>query len=257
MKNITEVYNKLSNLQEDDENNTNQEVMLFMNTWGNYNINGADIDNINGGWKTPDEALNWYNEMNDKGEEPFINDIDDNVGLPFEVTEYSNVPEVVEEINKYLELDEYDRKVIGALMENDSSLSFDEANSIFKGGDYVFYEDVNNDYDLGYAEVESCGNIIDAVGEDRIENYINEDDIFESWEADLRDEFASDNDIDIDDIDDDEFEEYAYSVIRENIVTAIADNNMDFLSDWFDYEAYGRDLSFDFNYTSYGAIYVY
>ena len=38
MKNITEVYNKLSNLQEDDGNNTNQEVMLFMNTWGKTRI---------------------------------------------------------------------------------------------------------------------------------------------------------------------------------------------------------------------------
>lgn len=257
MKDITEIYNRLSSLQEDDENSANKEVMLFMNTWGNYNVNGADTDSINGGWKTPDDALTWYNEMSDKNEEPFINDVDDNVGLPFEINEYSNIPETVENINEYLELDEYDRKVIGAIMENDSSLSFDDAKKVFDNGDYVFYEDINNYYDLGYAEVESSGGVLDAVGTDRIENYIDENEIYDSWEADLRDEFATDNNVDIDDIDEDEFEEYAWEVIRENIANAIADNNSDFLSDWFDYEAFGRDLAFDFTFTKYGAIYVY
>ena len=254
MKNISEIYNELSYLNEAD---TQNDIMVYMNTWGNYNVNGGDASNINGGWLTPENALTWNKTMLDKGEEPFINDIDDNIGLPFEVNEYSNVEDTLNDIIKYCELDEYDRKVVGAIIENDTTLSFDEAMNIFNNGNYVFYEDVNNDYDLGYAEVEATGSVIDAVGEDKIDNYIDEDSIYDSWEADLREEFANDNDIDIDDIDETEFEEYAWDVIRENIANAIADNNSDFLTDWFDYEAFGRDLSFDFNYTSYGAIYVY
>lgn len=257
MGDLNKIYEEIHNLKEDTDKLSTYNVLLFMNTWGNYNVNGADADSIKGGWLSPDEALEWYNKMNELGEEPFINDVDDGVGLPFEITEYSHVPDVVKNINKYLELDEYDRKIMGAILEVEPSYEFDDALKIMESGDFVFYEDVNNDYDLGEAEVLNCGSIVDAVGEDNVETYIDEDYIYESWESDLRDEFANDQGVDIDDIDEEAFEEYAWMVIRENIAVAIADNNMDFLTDYFDYEAYGRDLSFDFHYTEYGAIYLY
>lgn len=257
MSDINNIYEELHSLNEDENQVKTDSVMLFMNTWGNYNVNGADADSINGGWLTPDEALEWSNKMNELGEEPFINDIDDYVGLPFEVNEYSHIPDVVANIKKYIELDEYDRKVVGAILEADPSYDFEDALNRKDKGDLVFYEDVNNDYALGEAEVLNCGSIVDAVGADKIEYYIDEDMMYETWESDLRDEYAKDLGVDIDDVDEDAFEEYAWEVVRENIRTAIADDNIDFLSDFFDYEAYGRDLSFDFTYTDYGAIYLY
>lgn len=237
-------------LNENDSTNKS-EVLLYMNTWGNYNVNGADVENINGGWKTPDEALEWTDEMENKGEEPFINDIDDYASLPFEVNEYDNVQTVVNDIKAYLDLDEYDRKVIGAIIEADDC-SYDEALDIFESGDYIFYEDVNNEYDLGFKEVENCGGITSAVTD--VETYIDEDKIYDTWEDDLRREFAEYNETDIDNIDEEAFEDYARDTISESIRVAIIDNDEDFFDNWFDYQAFGRDLSFDYVFTKYGAI---
>lgn len=254
MRDTIDIYNEMKTLNEAET--TSSDVMLYMNTWGNYNEYGADAEQIGGGWKTPDDALTWYNEMSNKGEEPFINDIDDSIGLPFEVTEYSNVPDIVEQINDYLELDEYDRQIISAIIESGYTSDYEEAKDVYDMGNFVFYPDVSNERDLAYAELDEIGGV-SALASDDLEMYVDEDAVYESWEDDVRREYMEDNNIDEDDIDESELEDYIWEVVRESIQTAIDSGDTNFLEQFFDYDYYGRDLSFDFTFTKYGAINVH
>ena len=254
MRDLTEIYNNLSCLNEDDTENTNSDVLVYMNTWGNYNVNGGDATDIGGGWLTPEKALEWTSEKLEQNEEPFINDVDDNIGLPFEINEYSNVEGTLNDIISYCDLDETGRNTIGAILEADSSLSFEEAKDKYDDGDFIFYENVNNDEELGEAAVQACGTILDTVGIDKVSSYIDESRMYDTWENDLRSEYAESLGIDEDEIDEESFEEYANETISESIETAVADRDESFFDNWFDYDAYGRDLSFDYTYTKYGAI---
>lgn len=245
---VNENYNKL------EEENKEHLVKVYMNTWENYNKNGANVDEINGGWYIPSEALNWTQDMINKGEEPFINDVDDSLGIPFEITEYDDVVSTLNDVIQYCELNDYDRKVIGAIIESGKVSTYAEATKIFNNGNFIFYSNVNNDYDLGQADILESGGIFAALDTDSIPAYINEDEMLDSWDYDLRTQYADEYGVDIDDIDDEDFEEFAQNVIDEEIATAIADENEDYISEFFDYESYGRNLSYDFIYTSYGAI---
>ena len=248
---VNENYSKL------EEENKEHLVKVYMNTWENYNKNGANVDEINGGWYIPSEALNWAQDMINKGEEPFINDVDDNLGIPFEITEYDDVVSTLNDVIQYCDLEDYDRKVIGAISESGNVSTYAEAVKVFNNGNFTFYSNVNNDYDLGQADILENGGIFATLDADSILSYIDEDEMLDSWDYDLRTQYADENGVDIDDIDDDDFEEFAHDVINEEIAIAIADENEDYISEFFDYEAYGRNLSYDFIYTSYGAISIY
>ena len=246
-ENVNESYNKLT---EADDNT----VEVFMNTWDNYNKYGVDVDEINGGWYTPIEALEWAQDMIKEGEEPFINDVDDNIGIPFEITEYDDVVSTLNDVIQYCNLNDYDRKVIGAIIESGKVSTYAEAVKVFNNGNFTFYSNVNNDYDLGQADILENGGIFATLDADTILSYIDEDEMLDSWDYDLRTKYDNEYGVDIDDIDDEDFEEFAQNVIDEEIATAIADENEDYISEFFDYESYGRNLSYDFTYTSYGAI---
>ena len=77
---------KPSKLLKEDAANDADEPKLYMNTWKNYNINGADTDSITGGWMNIEQAKEFLEVHNE--EEPFINDTDN---VPLEVDEYSKV----------------------------------------------------------------------------------------------------------------------------------------------------------------------
>lgn len=254
MRDTIDIYNEMKTLNEAET--TSSDVMLYMNTWGNYNEYGADAEQIGGGWKTPDDALTWYNEMNNKGEEPFINDIDDTIGLPFEITEYSNVPDIVEQINDYLDLDEYDRQVIGAILDSGYTDDYEEAKSIYDTGDFVFFPDVSNERDLAYAELDEIGGVSELPIE-KLETYIDEDEVYDRWKDEISQEYMEDNDINESELDESELDDYIWEVVRENIQNAIDNSDTEFMEQFFDYDYYGRDLSFDFTFTPYGAINIY
>lgn len=258
---LGQIHNDMKNLNEAIPEG--EDIMLYMNTWGNYNENGADADQIGGGWKSLDDALEFWNTMNDKGEEPFINDVDDNVGLPFEIGENSYVPDVIENIKEYMELMENDQKAIKAMIEADG-IDYDEAKSILDKGDFVFYEDVHDVYSLAEAEIYNIGTIEDAVGRDNLSSYVDTNAIQENWYDDVREyyiETMQDDDPDFtdDDIMEDEFDEYFDRYIQDYIDMACEDpqSYKDFWEQYFDYESYGQDLSYDFTITEYGAIYIY
>ena len=165
---------------------TDDEIKLFMNTWANYNENGADDGITPTGWMSLDEAEEYAEKYAEY--EPFINDTD-NVPREFDINEYSNIPETVDMLRKYEDFDDTQREVFAAFI--DDGYEVDEAFDIVDNRDYIYYE-ADSDADLAY-------NYIDEIG--GVEN-----------------------------LDRDTIEQY------------------------FDYDAYGRDLAYDFIKTEYGYV---
>lgn len=209
--------------------------IIYMNTWKNYNEYGADLTMYGDieGWMTVEDARNFAEEHEE--DEPFINDI--NVDLPFEVNEYSNVMDALDNIEEYLNLDEDDRNIIDCIMEVQTG-DINEALAILRKSDYMSLPDVSNEYDLGYEYVQDLGfptNIMTYFDEDKYKEDIAEDvlDIY------LEDQGLEDVE------DEDDFEQYVESTVND-ILTNIEnnpDNYRDTIEQYFDYEYFGRDLT--------------
>ena len=222
-------------------------IKLFMNTWGNYNENGADVDSIGGGWMDIEQVRDFLEKHSD--EEPFINDVDGDA--PFEINEYSNVEQVIEWLEAYENLSSDEQEAFAAIME-DQNDDFESTMNILESGDYIFFAGVDNEEDLGRAWVDMVGGI---EGVSNPENYIDEDAYRESWRETAESSVREDNP-DIDE-DSDEFESLVQNwldnVVDEQLQLDI-DEGRD-LSEYFDYEAFGRDLYNDgFYFANTGAI---
>ena len=245
------------------------DIRIYMNTWKNYNENGADlsaygIESIADGWLTVDEAIDFAEEHAE--DEPFINDTD---GVPFEISEYDNAIETLQSLQE-LQESGVDEDVVAAIMEAED-YSVKEAIEVAESGDYYFYPDVNNDADLGYAVVEEFGSLGDVLG-DRVVDYIDEDAMRDAYRDDVERMFredaawqiAQDEGIDEDEVTDEMIDEYVEGNLDDYLDTIIEDEiglaeagEID-LSDYFDYEAFGRDLriSDGYTYTDKGAIHI-
>ena len=124
---------------------------IFINTWGNYNENGAD----GGAWVTlplePEELEevleNIAKNMGDNDPEFAIHDYEWTCEWEgFEISEYDNIEELNEFIQKLDSLRDWEQKTYCAAVE-------------YFGRDYVdiedlddfnLYEDITDNYDLGY-----------------------------------------------------------------------------------------------------------
>lgn len=221
----------------EEEKNPYENIKVYMNTWGNYNEYGADAESIKGGWMTPDEALEWLDKQEIQEEEPFINDVDGK--LPFEVDEYSNPKQVLEQIKDLQSLSEDEAKALSAIMESQND-NYEMCKEILDSGDYIFFPDVSDDYELGHAYVDMVGGV---KGISNPEKYINQNEIEEEIRNSLEDSETEYSDEMIDELAEEEIENNK--------------NNEKYLDDHFDYEALGRDLDMDgYYFADTGAIYV-
>ena len=116
---------------------------IFVNTWGNYNENGAD----GGEWITlpmdPDvleeELKKISDAMGDFDPEYCIHDYEWTTEIePREISEMENIDELNEELQELDGLDEWDQKEIGAAMEA-FDYEFKEAYERQQRGCFVFY----------------------------------------------------------------------------------------------------------------------
>lgn len=209
--------------------------IIYMNTWKNYNEYGADLTMYGDieGWMTVEDARNFAEEHEE--DEPFINDI--NVDLPFEVNEYSNVMDTLDDIEEYLNLDEDDRNIIDCIMEVQTG-DINEALDTFRQGDYMSLLDISNEYDLGYEYVQDLGFPTNIM------TYFDEDKYKESIRDDVYNMYLDDNNLQ--DVEDEEaFESYLDEIVQEDVYTFEEDveNNEDTIKEYFDYEYFGRDLT--------------
>lgn len=144
------------------------EIKLFMNTWANYNENGADGVITPTGWLSLDEA----EEYADKYEEyePFINDTD-NVPKELGVNEYSDISETVDILRRYEDFDDTQKEVFAAIM--DYGYETDKAFDIVDDRDYIYYE-ADSDADLAYNYTDEIGGV-ESLGRDTLEQYFDYD----------------------------------------------------------------------------------
>ena len=124
---------------------------IFINTWGNYNENGAD----GGRWVTlpmdSDELSETLEDiagaMNDSDPEFFVNDYEWTTEWNGrDISEYENI----EELNEYCEqlnnLDKWEQEGYAAAVEHWGAKYVD----LDDLDDYILYADIRDCYDLGY-----------------------------------------------------------------------------------------------------------
>ena len=116
---------------------------IFVNTWGNYNENGAD----GGEWITlpmdPDaleeELKKISDAMGDFDPEYCIHDYEWTTEIePRDISEYENIDSLNEELQDLASLDEWDQKEIAAAMEA-FDYEFKEAYERQQRGCFIFY----------------------------------------------------------------------------------------------------------------------
>ena len=228
-----DIQESTKSLTEDESNGK----VVYMNTWANYNENGVDLSRygIKDGWMTIDEAREFASKYEE--DEPFINDLD--IELPFEVNEYSNVKNALDQIDDYMLLDDNDKEIISAIIEANGD-DYEDAKNIYDSGDYIYFRGVDDDEDLARAYID-LGDFESMIPKRNIENYIDRDKV---------EQYVLDN-YNVDELTDEDIQ----SIIDDEITGAIATNANNMLEQWFDYDAYGRDLNYEgFSYTSNGAI---
>lgn len=236
-----------------------EDITVFMNTWANYNENGADSGITPTGWMDVDEAREYAEKYADY--EPFINDVDDYSGgaISGSIDEYSNVDEALDMIETYNGLDEDDREIFAALVD----YGYDTENALqtVESHDYSFYEGTS-DSDLGYAVVDSYGGVSELG--DTAENYFD----YDGFGRDLRisgdldylfenDDGETDEDALEEFLDDHNDSDIGYWYV--DMLGDISELGRQTIETYFDYESFGRDIRMDgtFIETDNGYIEVY
>lgn len=155
---------------------------VFINTWGNYNENGAD----GGAWISlpmEEEELNETLEkisdaMGDFDPEYCIHDFEWVTDISIrDIDENENISALNEELQNLGELNHYEQEVFCAMVEywGYKHVSPDEID------EYNLYSDIRDDYDLGYYwAVESGCYDLDKMG--HLSNYID----YEAFGRDIR-----------------------------------------------------------------------
>ena len=116
---------------------------IFVNTWGNYNTNGAD----GGEWITLPMDTDELEEMleniavamGDEDPEWFVNDYEWTTEIEMdEISEHANIHDLNEKCQEISELEEYEAEEIAAAIDA-FGYSFDEAMDRQQRGCFIFY----------------------------------------------------------------------------------------------------------------------
>lgn len=144
---------------------------VFINTWGNYNENGAD----GGEWITlPVEDINAeldkiaYN-MNDLDPEFFINDYEWTIENDLRpIGEMENIEELNDELQRLADLNQWEQETYCAAVEYWGAdwVDLDELD------EYNLYANIQNEYDLGYYFIHEAG-IYDLDNMGTLANYFD------------------------------------------------------------------------------------
>ena len=146
---------------------------IYLNTWGNYNENGAD----GGEWITlpmdADELAEVMDRiadaMGDHDPEWFVNDYEWTCEWDGrEISEYENIENLNEYCERLADLNEWEQTIYAAAVEywGEKYVDIDDLD------DYNLYTDVKDEYDLGYYwAVESGCYDLDKMG--HLANYFD------------------------------------------------------------------------------------
>jgi hypothetical protein len=146
---------------------------IYLNTWGNYNENGADL----GEWvslpmdetELEEKMEEIAERMHDDDPEWFINDYEWTTSHSIrEVSEMENITELNEWLQELDDLDEWEQKVYIAACEHWGAEYVDVSDI----DTYCLYEDIEDEYDLGYYWVVESG-CYDTKNMGNLANYID------------------------------------------------------------------------------------
>lgn len=193
--------------------------------------------------------------INDEYEEWFVTDYECEVGAFDMLGEYPSY----EDLNEFGEkLQGVDAEALKNVLEVVSYI--DEAIDGLESGDIMFYPGINTEEDLGYVLIDELGGLDNLPGDvyARYFDYeaLGRDLSFDEYESDEKDEDG--NYIMVDaatywygD------ENASYEDIGIAYIDAVGAEGVSNSEYYFDYEAYGRDCSFDgFTFTSQGCVWV-
>ena len=145
--------------------NNNVKIEVFLNTWGNYNTNGAD----GGFWVELPCDLGEVMERLAKstGEnvddmEVFINDASVE-GISLEIEENDSIEELNELAETLTGFDEAEIEVFEAALEH--GCSFEDALEIISNYNYAVYSDCSDMAEVAEQYCDECG-ILDGIPED-------------------------------------------------------------------------------------------
>lgn len=155
---------------------------VFINTWGNYNENGADggewitLPMENGDLKETLDRI--AKNMGDFDPEFFINDYEYTTEMDLrEIGEMENLADLNDEMQRLADLNEWEQETYCAAVEIWGASDVDPENL----GEYILYKDITNDYDLGYYLIHDAG-IYDLSSMGTLANYFD----YESFGRDVR-----------------------------------------------------------------------
>lgn len=195
--------------------------------------------------------------INDQYEEWFITDYENDYG--YSVSEYENIYELNELAERLESLDDTEKLVVEAYCDGvDDDL--DDAIDVATSGDYSIYWNCNDMTDVAYEWVEEVGGI---SGVSNPENYFD----FDSYGRDCRydldnmayDDWEYEHRYDDEDEDNEDAEEFespydSYDdydlgeMVIYDMYGGFENVSSDTIENYFDYEAFGRDMSFDGNF---------
>ena len=226
-----------------NESSGTSEFQAYITNLGKYNEG-----ELRGQWVDfPIDSMDFQKVLqnigiNEEYEEWFVTDYDCEVDAYDVLGEYPSL----EELNEFGKMIEDD--AFKAILEDQGS--FESAKSIYESGNYVFYPDIDDWTDYAYQYIDSIGGVealqddaenyfdYEALGRDLNLNYYPNEDMPETaGEYWCGDEDASDEDI------------------GEAYVSDIGFDGVANSENYFDYEAFGRELSYDGSLTDYGIIF--
>lgn len=260
--NTLNLVNNINNYQKEiikpskklnEADNINNEIKLYMNTWKNYNENGADLEEMYGiedGWMTIEQAKEFAEKYNE--DEPFINDTDN---APWSIDEYDSINDVIEYLERYESVD--NKEALTAIIEEQGESNLESAFEIYESGEFLFFQGVEDDADLAKAYIDMCGGLDAAIPQNEMDRYIDEEAYRDSWQEFAEDAVREENP-ELEETDPDKFEEEVNKLqtnfAEEQLEIDIMDGAD--LSNYFDYDAFGSNLQMDggYFYASTGAI---
>ena len=146
-----------------------------------------------GKWITLSTAINWKEELESIDvkdgtdyEEFFITDFGSNANI--KVNEYMSISELEEMAEKIEELNNTtDIDIFKAILTCASD--FDEAYNVAINGDYIYYDDVNDETDLGHALVDE-GFFKDNITDEKIKMYLDYESIGRDYMINVNGSFS-------------------------------------------------------------------
>ena len=134
-------------------------LRIFLNTWGNYNENGADggewIELPMDEYELEEAMIHIAESMGDDDPEWFINDYEWTSEIkPGEIDEMENIQELNDWVKELDGLDEYEQEEIAAAMEA-FGCDFEEAFDGQKSARYTFYREMRLE-EVAEMLVEEC-----------------------------------------------------------------------------------------------------